>query len=214
MDKCIIFCAGGFDGLISPIEKEDYILAADGGYRHVQKLGVTPNGVLGDFDSLGFVPKDAEVFPVEKDDTDAMLAVRHGLELGYKTFFLYGALEGSRLDHTMANFQTLQFLADRGAAGYLIGKEQIVTVIKNGSLSFLPGAEGILSVFCIGAEAEGVTIQGVKYPLDNGSLTAGFPLGVSNRFLGGAAEVSVQKGSLLVMFPRKAYSFCAELLSR
>ena len=214
MGKCIIFCAGGFDGLISPIEKEDYILAADGGYRHVQKLGVTPNGVLGDFDSLGFVPKDAEVFPVEKDDTDAMLAVRHGLELGYKTFFLYGALEGSRLDHTMANFQTLQFLADRGAAGYLIGKEQIVTVIKNGSLSFLPGAEGIFSVFCMGAEAEGVTIQGVKYPLDNGSLTAGFPLGVSNRFLGSAAEVSVQKGSLLVMFPRKAYSFCAELLSR
>ena len=214
MGKCIIFCAGGFDGLIVPVDENDYILAADGGYRHAQQLGLTPHGVLGDFDSLGYVPQDAKVFPVEKDDTDAMLAVRHGLALGYKKFLLYGGLEGSRLDHTVANFQTLQFLADRGATGYLIGKEQFVTVIKNGSLSFLPGAEGTLSVFCMGADAEGVTIKGVKYPLDGGSLTAGFPLGVSNRLLGGAAEISVQKGSLLVMFPRKAHPFCPELTSR
>ncbi len=212
MATCVIFCAGGFDGLISPIEKEDYILAADGGYRHVQQLGLTPNGVLGDFDSLGFVPKDAEVFPVEKDDTDAMLAVRHGLKLGYQKFFLYGALEGSRLDHTVANFQTLQFLADRGAQGFLIGKEQIVTVIKNSSLSFLPGAEGTLSVFCMGADAEGVTLQGVKYPLIKGRLTAGFPLGVSNHFTGESATISVSNGSLLVITNKENHRFFANLL--
>ena len=81
MGKFLIFCAAEFDALASPIGPEDYILAADGGLRHLQKLHVAPHGILGDFDSLGFVPEGACVFPVEKDDTDSMLAVRKGLEL-------------------------------------------------------------------------------------------------------------------------------------
>lgn len=212
MDTCVIFCAGKFDALALPIGKNDYIIAADGGYAHVQKLGLTPDGVLGDFDSLGYVPQDSKIFPVEKDDTDAMLAVRHGLKLGYKRFFLYGSLEGKRLDHTVANFQTLQFLADHGAEGYLIGTDQIVTVVKDGSLTFLPGAEGILSVFCMGADARGVTLEGLQYTLYNHTLTAGFPLGVSNHFTGQPAKVSVENGSLLVLFERKNICYCEDLL--
>ena len=88
MGTCIIFCAAGFDGLISPITPEDYLLAADGGLRHLQELNMTPHGILGDFDSLGYTPEGANVFPVEKDDTDAMLAVRQGLKLGYREFDL------------------------------------------------------------------------------------------------------------------------------
>ena len=107
MGNCIIFCAGGFDGLLEAPTDNDYIIAADGGYRHAQALGITPHAILGDFDSLGFVPEEAEVFPVEKDDTDAMLAVRHGLEKGCKTFYIYGGMEGDRADHTVANLQTL-----------------------------------------------------------------------------------------------------------
>ncbi|MBQ8797742.1 MAG: thiamine diphosphokinase [Oscillospiraceae bacterium] len=204
MDKCIIFCAGGFDGLLFAPDKNDYIIAADGGYAHVQKLGLTPNVVLGDFDSLGFVPEGANVFPVEKDDTDAMLAVRHGLNLGCKEFYLYGALEGKRLDHTVANLQTLQFLADHGATGYLVGKEQIVTVVTD-SLSFRAGAAGTISLFCTGANAEGVSLTGLQYPLENGTLTPGFPLGVSNHFTGERATIAVNKGSVLVIFDRQAY---------
>lgn len=212
MKSCIIFCAGEFNGATLPITKNDYIIAADGGYAHVQKLGLTPDGVLGDFDSLGYVPQDAKIFPVEKDDTDAMLAVRHGLDLGYQRFFLYGSLEGARLDHTIANIQTLQFLADHDAKGYLIGTGQIVTVVKNGSLSFLPGAEGILSVFCMGADARGVTLEGFQYTLDNHTLSSGFPLGVSNHFTGQPAKVSVENGSLLVIFERENAEFCEDLL--
>ena len=203
MAICNIFCAAEFDGLVLPIEKDDYILAADGGYAHVQKLGLTPDCVLGDFDSLGYVPQDANIFPVEKDDTDAMLAVRRGLQLGYKEFLLYGSLDGPRLDHTVANFQTLQFLADQGATGYLIGKDYIVTCLKAGSLSFPETAEGIISVFCMGADAKGVTIQGLQYPLENGSLTSGFPLGVSNHFIGKESAITVKTGSLLILYDRK-----------
>lgn len=202
MKSCVIFCAGGFDALAEPIGGRDYVIAADGGLLHAQSLGITPASVLGDFDSLGFVPENAEQFPIEKDDTDAMLAVRQGLKMGLRRFLLYGSLDGERLDHTLANFQTLQFLADQGADGYLIGKQYIATVVKNGIIRFPAEANGILSIFCMGADATGVTLTGLKYPLKNATLTAGFPLGVSNRFIGQAATVSVQNGSLLLLYGR------------
>ena len=204
MGTCIVFCAAGFDALVEPVASDDFIIAADGGFVHTQKLGITPDIILGDFDSLGYTPDRANVFPVEKDDTDAMLAVRRGLQLGYRKFVLYGSLVGPRLDHTVANFQTLQFLADRDAAGYLVGSGQLVTVVKNGSLTFPAGMEGTISVFCMGKDAEGVTLEGLYYPLENGTLTPGFPLGVSNHFTGAEAAITVRNGSLLVVWDRQA----------
>ena len=203
MGKCLVFCAAGFDQLLQPVGSDDLIIAADGGLEHLKKIDLEPDEILGDFDSLGYTPRDARVFPVEKDDTDAMLAARRGLELGYREFIFYGSLDGPRLDHTVANFQTLQFLADRGAAGCLVGRHQIVTVVKNGSLSFGPGGEGILSVFCVGQAARGVTLEGLYYPLEDGTLTPGFPLGVSNHFTGRPARITVREGSLLVIWDRE-----------
>lgn len=203
MGKCLIFCAAEFDTLACPIGKDDYILAADGGLRHLEKLGLAPHGILGDFDSLGYVPSGAQVFPVEKDDTDAMLAARKGLELGFREFLFYGALDGPRLDHTVSNFQTLQFLADRGATGYLIGSRYLVTVIRSEQLTFPAHAEGILSLFCLGPDATGVWLENLHYPLKNGVLTSGFPLGVSNHFTGKPARIRVQQGSLLALWDRK-----------
>ena len=203
MKKCLIFCAGGFDVLQVPPETGDFVLAADGGLAHLEKLGLRPQEILGDFDSLGYTPADARVFPVEKDDTDAMLAVRRGLGLGYREFHLYGALDGDRLDHTVANYQLLKFLSDRDAFGYLIGKNWIVTALKNGTLTFPAEAEGICSLFCLGADARGVTIRGLHYELENGTLTPGFPLGVSNHFTGKESTIEVKDGSILVMWDRK-----------
>ena len=180
MNTCVIFCAAGFDALVQPLDRSDFLMAADGGLQHLKKLDLTPDGIIGDFDSLGYVPEGAKVFPVEKDDTDAMLAVRQGLSLGYQNFLLYGSLDGPRLDHTVANFQTLQYLADHGASGYLVGEHYIVTVVKNGSVRFPAAAKGIVSVFCMGSPAQGVSIRGLKYTLENGELTAGFPLGRDN----------------------------------
>ena len=203
MKECVIFCAAECDGLARPIGQDAFVIAADGGLRHTQSLNITPNAVLGDFDSLGFCPEGANVFPVEKDDTDAMLAVRLGLERGCEECLLYGSLDGPRLDHTVANFQTLQFLADHGAAGYLIGNTTMVTVVKNGKITFPAGLSGTISVFCMGPDAVGVTEKGLFYGLENGTLSSGFPLGVSNHFTGEAAEISVKNGSLLVLWERK-----------
>ena len=203
MKKCIIFCAAEFEELLQPIGEADYVMAADGGLRHTEKLGIVPDEILGDFDSLDYVPAGANVFPVEKDDTDAMLAVRRGLDLGYRDFLFYGSLDGPRLDHTVANFQTLQYLADHGASGVLAGLTTLVTVVKNGKLCFPAGCRGTVSVFCMGQDAHGVTLKGLYYPLENGTLTAGFPLGVSNHFTGEKAEISVENGSLLILWERK-----------
>ena len=182
LKNCIIFCAAGFTGLAAPIGAEDLVIAADGGLAHTQTLGITPDVILGDFDSLGYV--------------------RHGLAEGCDTFFLYGSLDGPRLDHTIANIQTLQFIADQGGAGYLIGKDFMLTVVKNGAISFPAGCTGTVSVFCLGPDARGVTLKGLYYPLEEGTLTSGFPLGVSNHFTGERAEISLREGSLLVLWDR------------
>ena len=114
MAKAVILCAGAFTDLMTPMEKGDCLIAADGGVRHAQRLGLTPDAILGDFDSLGYTPENATVFPVEKDDTDALLAIRHALSMGFTEIHLYGGLDGKRLDHTLANLQALQFIADHG----------------------------------------------------------------------------------------------------
>ncbi len=201
MKTCIIFCAAEFDGLLSPIPEDALVIAADGGLRHTQALGLRPQVILGDFDSLGYIPDDSQVYPVEKDDTDAMLAVRVGLERGCDRFLFYGAMDGPRLDHTVANFQTLAYLATHGARGTLIGRDYIATVLKEESIGFSGDATGILSLFCLGASAE-VSIKGLKYGLDHGVLTPDFPLGVSNHFVGKGARITVHDGLVLALWDR------------
>lgn len=201
MKPCVIFCAAEFDGLLLPIPEDALVIAADGGLRHTQALGLQPDVILGDFDSLGYVPGDSRVFPVEKDDTDTMLAVKLALDRGCDFFVFYGALDGPRLDHTVANFQTLGYLATHGARGVLIGRDYIVTVLSSETIRFPATATGILSLFCMGGSAR-VTIGGLQYPLDRGILTPDFPLGVSNHFQGIEARITVHEGQVLALWDR------------
>lgn len=201
MKRCFIFAAGTFYGMRERPGEGDLILAADAGYRSCQAAGVTPDQLLGDFDSME-EPSDFEnVFraPVEKDDTDTMLAVRTGLAHGCTEFHIYGGTGGKRTDHTIANLQTLLFIREQGARGYLYDDDFVWTVISNEAITVPKTVEwGLLSLFCMGDKAEGVTIQGVQYCLSGDTLTPGFPVGVSNHILDETATVSVNKGTLLV----------------
>ena len=201
MGNCVIFCAGEFDTTAEPLGQKDLIVAADGGLDHLKKLGRKPDLILGDFDSLGYVPEGAEVYPVEKDDTDAMLAVRLGLEQGCDRFLLYGALEGDRVDHTLANFQLLLFLQKHSAKGWLVGDKQIVTTLWE-KQDYPATAEGIFSLFSMEYGTK-VTLEGLKYELTDGLLQPDFPLGVSNQFVGKPSRVEVKNGSLLAIYDRK-----------
>ena len=200
MKRCVIFCAA--QCAAAELLPGDYVIAADGGLAHCRKLGIIPDEILGDFDSLGGIPAGAQVFPVEKDDTDTMLAAKRGLALGYREFVFYGSLDGPRLDHTVANFQTLAYLADHAATGTLVGLRQRVTLLRNDTLRFPAGMTGTVSVFAFGGAAGGVTLRGLYYGLENGTLTPAFPLGVSNHFTGQPAEMTVEKGSLLIIWDR------------
>ena len=197
---CFVFGAGSRGQVPVCPGEGDYVIAADGGWRLCRELGIQPDLLLGDFDSLERVPDFPHILrvPVEKDDTDMMLAVKQGLARGEREFHLYGGMGGRRTDHTIANLQTLVYLARRGAIGWLYGAGERYTAISGGSLTLPSRERGILSVFCLGAEAEQVSIIGGKYPLENGRLTGDFPLGVSNHFVGNAITVSAARGDLLI----------------
>lgn len=197
---CII--AGAMDpGAMPSIPESALLIAADGGLAHLERRRLTPHLIVGDFDSLGRVPEGDNIIrhPVEKDDTDTMLAIKTGLARGYRQFVLYGCL-GGRLDHTYANLQALSYLADHDASGWLLGQGMAATVIRNSRLDFAPGHQGTISVFCPNGEARGVDLVGLYYPLQDAVLTSSFPLGVSNQFTETAASVAVKEGSLLVMW--------------
>ena len=190
----------------------DYVIAADLGFDSLMAYGVNPDLAVGDFDSLGHRPNHPNVIqlPAEKDDTDMVYALRKGLELGYRRFVMLGGV-GGRLEHTLGNLQLLDWLALHGAQGFLAGEKTVATCIRDGrTITFPPSMSGYLSVFCNSGTAEGVTLSGLKYPLEDYMLTGSFPLGVSNQFLGVEAAVSVEKGSLLLIWEDKG-GFYAKL---
>ena len=235
MPTCYIVGAGDFTPRGFAPVPGDLVLAADGGYRALYSLGYTPDLLLGDFDSLGDLPLPPDLpvlrFPARKDDTDTGLALRHGLDRGFRDFALYGCA-GGRVDHLLANLQSMARVSRLGATIRLAALEYDAWALTGPAPSTsapstpapdvppphasgpaphapdgpaatltLPDRPGgtLVSVFCHGDRAEGVTLTGLSYPLDGADLTGDFPLGVSNRRLEGQpATVSVRRGTLLI----------------
>ena len=175
--------------------------------------GIRPDLVVGDFDSLGYLPQGFPVVqhPVEKDDTDTMLAIKEGFSRGYRIFILYGCLGGNRPEHSIANMQALSYIASQGGMGFMVDKNTVITAIRNSKLMFDAHESGDISIFCMGADAEGVNIKGLHYPLTNATLTADLPLGVSNRFEGKASFVAVKSGTLHILWHKDTAAFLYDL---
>lgn len=201
---CAIFCGG------DPVSRKtfetcpsaEYNIAADSGYILAEKLGVTPDLIIGDFDSA---PKPASgniiTFPVEKDDTDLMLALRKGLELGYDRYLIFGAT-GGRLDHTLAAVQSLSFLTAHNASGEIVSDTERITLLTPGEHSF-PNMEGFsLSLFAYSEKVSGLCIEGAKYTCRDVELDSSFPLGASNQVTSAEAKVSFTSGLLLAVRAR------------
>lgn len=201
MGICYVIGAGDCEKLDFKKTQADLIIAADAGYRHVLNYGLKPDIVIGDFDSLGEIP-DAEnvvrLNPV-KDITDMHAAVETGIEKGFGDFVVYGAT-GGRIDHTLANIQLIASLSQRGFTAKIIDGNRIITAITDSSISFDNSMKGYISVFSHTEKSEGVSVEGLKYTLENSVLTNSFPLGVSNEFIGTESVVSVKKGTLIIIF--------------
>lgn len=200
MPTCYLIGAGAFSvrGLY-PMDG-DCVIAADDGYTMLQTTGIIPDLLVGDFDSLKKIPPDIPriTFSPDKDETDLALALKEGRARGYRMFHFYGA-GGGRADHTLANLQLLGGASRQGCACKMVCPEYDVYAVTNDTLS-LPKLKRstIVSVFCHGNRAEGVTLRGLKYPLAGAVLSADHPLGVSNEAIGGEVAVTVRNGTLLV----------------
>ena len=208
---CIIVGAGELTVGEIPVKEGDFVIAADGGFAYCRRLGVEPDLILGDFDSLDEGnkraveairqerPERVQVLPVMKDDTDMLAAMKEGLERGFRSFDIYAAAQGRRLSHTIANIQCLNYLKENGASGRLIEAGETVFLLRDETVEFVKEQKGFLSLFSLGDRAEGVTIRNMKYLLDRATVTNAFPVGVSNEFIGEAGSVTVESGTLLVI---------------
>ena len=206
--KCIVIGAGDLTVGAVQAGEEDLVIAVDGGVNYCGVLEIEPDIILGDFDSVNDaqreaiiklkeeIPERVVVLKPEKDDTDMLAALKLGLEKGYDYFLIYGAT-GGRLEHTLANIQCLLFLKEHDAVGYLMDGSGMIFVMKNEEVKLRDNLEGYFSLFSLGKEAKGVTIKGMKYELEDYTMTNAFPIGVSNEFVGKEASVSVRDGELV-----------------
>ena len=203
MSVCRIIGAGECRKIDFEKNNGDLIIAADGGCVYLKKAGIVPDIIIGDFDSLGYVPKGNEVIKLNpvKDITDMDAAVQEGLKRGYTEFHLYGAC-GGRVDHTLANIQLVASLAQKNIKACIHG-DTIITAVCNGEITFDKDYNGFISVFSHSDKSVGVSIQGLKYTLDNAKLSNVFPLGVSNEFVGTESKITVENGTLLIVYPEK-----------
>ncbi len=181
----------------------DRVIAADGGALHCRALGLRPEAVIGDFDSLS--PQDlAELeaggarlvrHPVRKDQTDLELAVRFAVEMGADDILVLAAL-GGRWDQTLANLLLPALPGLKSARLRLVdGRQQIYLIRGTERVEGRPG--DTVSLIPIGGDARGVTTDGLEYPLARGTLPFGSTLGISNVLLSEAATVTVEEGMVL-----------------
>ena len=202
-ENATIFVGGepvGLNTLDMSFVSDSVVYGADKGYYLAKELGIECDFVIGDFDSS---PKPARddiiVYPEEKDDTDLMLAVKHAIANGCKSFQIYGAL-GGRADHLFGNIQSLSYILCHGGTGVILGDEDTIRLLPHGSYTIPKMSGYTLSLFAYSESVEKLTIRGAKYNAENISLENSFPLGVSNRFESDSgAEISFESGLLLVI---------------
>lgn len=179
------------------------VFALDAGFAHLENLGLKPDEVIGDFDSLGYVPagENVSVHPVKKDKSDLELGFDAAHAQGFKAAYVYGAI-GGRLDHSVANLQMCARFAESGMDVQLIGISDVVKVLVGPATYVLPArGTGTVSVFSACDESKGVTERGMEYALEGATLTNRTTLGLSNELVGTQASVAVDEGTLFVFHP-------------
>ena len=202
-NRCVVISGGDFSP-VPGISPDDFVIACDRGYVYCERLGLRPDLIISDFDSYTG-PVDSEIplnrFVSEKDDTDTMLAVRYAVEHGFHELLLCCAL-GGRLDHLIANLQSLVFAQKHGLPAILLSEDTEIRTLADGALCVPRREDWSLSVFALDGPCRGVCITGAKYPLANAELLPSFPLGVSNTWAKEEAVISVEEGILLIVLSK------------
>lgn len=216
---CVFVIAGG------PLENGDFLrsqiaifnpselVCADGGARHLDALGLTPQTIIGDMDSLapGILKRLAErgsrIISYERDkkETDTQLALEYAWQSRPAEIRVYGAL-GGRVDHTLANISLLAAALKRCVAVKLVDEWCEVFIITNGAT--IDGKAGqTVSLFPFAGTVEGIELEGFVYPLSGGAMEIGAPYGISNRLQTDRGSIAIASGSLLVVKYHEPDSF-------
>ena len=205
--KAVVFANADINdyGFCERYIKDAVIICCDGGMRHTMKLGITPDYIVGDFDSVSdevleyYRKQDIELkqVPCKKDETDMELGIRHAVEIGADDITIIGGI-GSRMDHTLANVFMLIRIDKLGLKGRLVNENNIITLCTGHCE--LEGEKGdLVSFIPITPEVKGVTTSGLEYPLDKATLYMDSPLGVSNVMTGKNASYSFDEGMALII---------------
>ena len=203
MRRCVIIGGAGierYDIVRARLRDDDYFVFCDSGLRHAEGLGASPDLIVGDFDSHENPHMDVAtiVLPREKDDTDTFFAAKEMLSHGFEEFLLVGVI-GARLDHTLANLSILLMLDTAGKSAKAVDDYSEMEIVSSGP-AFIEDTYSFFSLLNITGEAEGVTIENAKYPLENAAIECDYQYAVSNEVLPGkVARVSVAKGRLLLI---------------
>lgn len=202
---CLLVGSADYYADRAPDRESAYIIALDGGYAHLTARGITPDAVVGDFDSLGYTPdfEGVTVLPRVKDDTDSFWAAKQALWQGYRRFYLVGCTGGDRPEHTVANISLMLYLVRHGAMSVIMeGEHQMYRVVSAPCrLEFL-GERGHFSVFSLSERTFGVTMRGFEYETDRVTLCSDIPIGVSNSFNRAVCTLEAEKGDLLLIWDK------------
>jgi len=185
----------------------EYVIAADGGARHAKDLGLIPNLVLGDFDTL--TPqelKDWEEqgvitgrFPDEKDFTETHLAVLRAVELGYTDLVIIAAL-GGRLDHALANIMLLALPQTKEHNLLILDEHQEIRLIRDQLI--IEGEPGqTISLLPLSDKVSGIMTQGLQFQVPQNTFLMGIPNGISNVMTARQATIKIEAGLLLAIIP-------------
>lgn len=200
--KCIILGASDisdYKRVSKFVKQDDFIICADGGIKHLNPLGITPDVIIGDFDSWeGKIPYENKiVHPKEKDDTDLGLCIDYACEKGFESCIALGCL-GGRIDHTFAGISLIKYAYDKSLKLTLCDENHKIFLL-NGEMEVKKDGYKYLSVFPYGEKAEGIFYEGLKYPLFDATLTYDVPLGISNEIVGEKAKIRCEKGNLIII---------------
>lgn len=214
----IVFTGGSIDKAFACDfvcrHKDAYIIGVDKGLEFLDREGIRPDEIMGDFDSIdkkllskyesdnGIIRK---YFKAEKDETDTQLAIIRATELVTESrgelgpVYILGAF-GKRLDHLLGSIHELTYSFDRGVGVYLMDKfNKVYMARKKYSIKKAEQYGQFVSFIPLTENVEGLTLKGFKYNLEGHTLTITRSLGVSNEIVENEAFISYKKGYLLAL---------------
>ncbi len=201
INRCAIVCGApikNYSWFSGEIADYDFIIAADSGYDHLIKIGVAPDILIGDLDSIDGAPSDIETikYPKKKDITDFSASLKYCLQKGFNDVDVYAAW-GNRAGHSVAAVFTMLQYSNKGMNIRIITENSIMFIVNRNCV--IPRNEGYVSIFPLGDTATGVCLKGFEYPLNEYDFESCSPLGVSNRIIDDFGEISLKHGNLLVI---------------